>query len=84
MGWNIGKLSMVFQNGSETGTQRIFSSGPFSSYTANNPTGVASTIQPGKVGSHTNTRASRTSPSFAKVFQNKKVGPVKRNKAHSK
>src|SRR5579862_7297646 len=53
--------------GSPNGTQRSFSSGPFSSSMWNTPIARTRMRQPGKVGSETSTSASSGSPSSASV-----------------
>ena len=55
------------QAGSRSGTQIIFSSGPFSSVMWKTPTTRTRMRQPGKVGSPTSTSASSGSPSSPSV-----------------
>ena len=57
----------MFQFGSLQGTNRILSSGPFSSLIRNSAIGLALITQPGNVGSDTQTMASRGSSSSAQV-----------------
>ena len=71
VGWNIRQALNVIPEWMEMGTQRIFSSGPFSFHLLNKPTGFASIMQPGKVGPQTETSASRASPFSAKVSEMK-------------
>ena len=61
------ELSMWFQPGSVSGTQSTLSSMPLSSSIRNSAIGFTSIMQPGKVGSETQTITSSGSPSWPRV-----------------
>ena len=58
---------MWFQPGSESGTHSTLSSMPLSSSMRNRAIGFTSIMQPGKVGSETQTITSSGSPSWPSV-----------------